>query len=278
MLPVTDLLIRVTSRSAPTRISPGSSTGSVSDWAAGASRDDLPSLVLLHFFGSSRREWIEAGLLLATRFRVLSIDTPGFGEARDVPGYSVAEMADRIAETIAESSIGRFVLVGHSMTGKVAAVLAKREIKGLEKLVLLTVSPVSPEPIAPEDRATMLAQAEPTRADAEHYIRENSALPLPPEVFERAVEDRLRANPAAWRSWLEQGSKEDWSDRIGVLDLPTLVIAAEKDKSLGPAVQQQMTMPHFRNARLEVVEGSGHLVPMEAPERLAELLNDFASR
>ena len=254
MLPVTDLVIRV-----PTR-------------------ENLPTLVLLHFFGSSRREWIETGLLLAPRFRVLSIDTPGFGEARDVPGYSVAEMADSIASTIEEAKPGNFILVGHSMTGKVAAVLAKRGIPGLQKLVLLTVSPVSPEPIAPEDRTTMLAQAEPTRADAEHYIRENSSLPLSAEMFERAVEDRLRANPAAWRAWLEHGSKEDWSERVGSLSLPTLVIAAEKDKSLGPEVQRRLTMPHFLDVKLEVVAGSGHIVPMEAPQRLAALIDEFASK
>lgn len=240
--------------------------------------NDTPALVLLHFYGGSRREWIETGLLLASEFRVVSIDTPGFGEAADVPGYSVKEMADTFAATLAELQLGRFVLVGHSMTGKIAAVLAKREVPGLEKLVLLTPSPVGPEPVAPGDRATMLAQAEPTHVDAESYVRTNSSLPLRPEVFERAVEDRLRANPAAWRAWMEHGTREDWSERVGTLSLPTLVIAAEKDTSLGLEAQEKLTMPHFANAKLEVVQGSGHLVPMEAPERLAELLSVFAGK
>ena len=124
----------------------------------------------------------------------------------------------------------------------------------------------------------MLAQAEPSREDAEHYVLGNSSLPLTPGIFERAVEDRLRANPAAWRSWMEVGSKEDWSEKVGSLSLPTLVIAAEMDKSLGAAVQRQMTMPHFLDVSLEIVAGSGHLVPMEAPEKLVELIAEFASR
>ena len=258
MLPITDLRIQKTKTSGEARA--------------------LPALVLLHFYGSSRREWLETGVMLADEFRVISMDTPGFGEAADVPGYSVAEMADSIAATLAELKLSAFVLVGHSMTGKVAAVLAKRGLPGLTKLVLLTASPVGPEPIAPEDRATMLAQAVPTHADAEHYIRENSSLPLAPEVFARAVEDRLRANPAAWRAWMENGSNEDWSERVGSLSLPTLVIAAGKDKSLGPAVQRAMTMPHFLDVELAVIEDAGHLVPMEAPQRLAALLREFAKR
>ncbi len=238
--------------------------------------EEMPALVLLHVFGLSRREWIEAGAELAREFRVISFDTPGFGEARDVPGYGVGEMADRFAASIAELRLERFALVGHSMTGKVAAVLAGRGLPGLEKLVLVTPSPVSPEPITPEARASMLAQSEPSRADAEAYVRKNSVLAIAPEIFERAVEDRLRANPAAWRAWLESGSYENWSERVGVLSVPTLVIAAEKDKSLGPAVQRELTLPHFGDVQLEIVEGSGHLMTLEAPERLAGLIREFA--
>ncbi len=252
MLPSTDLRIRTNAR-------PGD-----------------PVLVLLHVFGGSRREWIEAGVLLASQFRVISIDTPGFGEADAIPGYTVREMADSFQATIDVLRLERYILVGHSMTGKVAAVLAQGMPAGLAKLVLLTPSPVSPEPIAPEARSTMLAQTTPTRSDAEAYIRANSALPIRPEVFDRAVEDRLRANPAAWRAWLEGGSYEDWSERVGLLRLPTLVIAAGQDNSLGPEVQERLTMPHFPDARLEVVAESGHLVPMEAPEKLAALIREFA--
>ncbi len=252
MLPVTDLMIR------------------------GKSDTVLPTLVMLHVFGGSRREWLEAGVMLASRYRVISVDSPGFGEADAVEGYSVAEMADSFAATLAGLKVERFVLVGHSMTGKVAAVLASRGLPGLEKLVLLTPSPVTPEPMAPEDRATMLAQAVPTRADAEQYLRANSSLPIRDGVFARAVEDRLRANPAAWRAWLEHGSQEDWSDRVGELTLPTLVIAAEQDKSLGPEVQRRVTMPRLRNGVMEVVPRSGHMVPLEAPEKLAVLLGEFA--
>ncbi len=252
MLPVTDLQIR------------------------GATRDTPIALVLLHVFGLSRREWIETGVALAPQFRVVSIDTPGFGDADDSTGYSVTEMADCFAETIGLLRLERFILVGHSMTGKVAAVLASRGLSGLEKLVLVAPSPPCPEPITPEARATMLGQTEPTREHAEAYLRANSCLPIRPEAWERSVEDRLRANPSAWRAWLEGGSLEDWSERVGTLDLPTLVIAAEKDASLGPAVQHKLTLPHFSQAHLEIVAGSCHLLPLEAPERLAGLLRDFA--
>ena len=239
---------------------------------------DVPALVLLHMFGSSRREWIEVGVSLGAEFRVISIDAPGFGEARDCAGYSVGEMAQQAAETIAALQVERFTLVGHSMTGKVAAVLAGQSLPGLERLVLLTPSPLGPEPIPPDVRAEMLAQNGSSRDDAESFIKANSALPLREDVFERAVEDRMRANPAAWRAWLENGSREDWSASFTGLSVPTLVIAAAEDSSLGPDVQERLTMPHFPGAHMEVLRASGHMVPMEAPEQLASLLRAFALR
>jgi pimeloyl-ACP methyl ester carboxylesterase len=252
----------------------------VTDLRIHSGRAKLPALVLLHAFGCSRREWIEVGVGVGAEFRVVSIDTPGFGDARDREEYSVAAMAAQFAETMGALQLENFTLVAHSMTAKVAAVLAGQGLPGLEKLVLLTPSPLSPEPIPPEARATMLAQTGSSRRDAEAYIQANSALPIRDDVFERAVEDRMRTNPAAWRAWLEGGSKEDWSTRfpLPVQDrhLPVLVIAAGKDSSLGADVQEQLTLPHFPGARMEVIRGSGHLVPMEAPEQLIPLLRSFA--
>ena len=242
-----------------------------------STRDDRPALVLLHMFGIARREWIEVGLALAPQFRIVTIDTPGFGEAADVEAYTVEAMAEQFRSTIDQLRLPRWILAGHSMTGKIAAVLAGQNPPGLEKLVLLTPSPLGPEPMTDDARAKMLAQAEPTRAEAEAYLRDNSALPIPPEIFERTVQDRLRANPVAWRAWLEEGTKEDWSGRVPRLTLPTLVIAGEKDASLGPEPARSLVLPHYTDARLEVVAGSGHIVPLEAPERLAALLREFTA-
>ena len=55
------------------------------------------------------------------------------------------------------------------------------------------------------------------------------------------------------------------------------MVAAGKDKSLGPDVQQRLTMPRLTEGRLEILPESGHLVPLEASEKLVELLRDFAN-
>jgi pimeloyl-ACP methyl ester carboxylesterase len=81
-------------------------------------------------------------------------------------------------------------------------------------------------------------------------------------------------NPAAWTAWLQSGSKEDWASYVGVLELPTLIVAGTQDGSLGPDAQRTHTLPHFSRARLAEVNCS-HLIPLERPGELASLISTF---
>ena len=245
-----------------------------------------PALILMAFLGGSHREWDGVAERLEGRHRSIGIDLPGFGDAAAVGGYTVEEMAESVAETLGGLGLRQFVLVGHSMAGKVSAVLARRQadgdtrLAGLQGLILVAPSPPGPEPMTDKKRSSMLASlGEVTardRAHATEYIRENSADDLPQEVLELLAKDVERMNRAAWRAWLEGGSREDWSARVGLLGLPVLVVAGDKDGSLGPDVQKVVSMPHWPNGRLASLH-SNHLIPAEKPGELARLIGEFAA-
>jgi len=63
-------------------------------------------------------------------------------------------------------------------------------------------------------------------------------------------------------------------DRI---DVPVLVIAGEHDRVEPVAVMRSHVLPALANARLEVIPGSGHLIPLEQPARLAERIAAFGA-
>lgn len=248
--------------------------------SAAVKEDDRPTLVMSHSFGCARREWIEVAALLSDEYRTVTIDAPGFGEARDILGYSDAERVAHFAETLRVLDLNRYVLVGHSMTGRVMSILSSRYAKQFklrppERLVLVTPTPLCPEPLTEDERNDFLAHGV-GRDNAIAFVNHESNLPIPPAVHARAVEDFLQVNPAAWKAWLTSGTKEDWVDRCAPIKVETLVIAAEKDPGWGPELQQKLTMPHLAHGRMEVVPGSGHLIPMEAPKQLAALLRNFA--
>lgn len=240
------------------------------------------TLYCLHFLGGSARSWEPLAKALAGVMRIVPLDLPGFGEARGEGGYAVDDMAARVSAAIAAEAPERYRIAGHSMGAKVALALARRAedgepaLKGLGGLVLVSGSPPSPEPIPEDRRRHMLSwiDAEPAvRArEARAFVRTNAAEPLDTETEDRTVEDVLRAEPAAWRAWLEAGSEEDLCGRVGVLRVPALVVAGSEDADLGPDAQAALTMPHLARGRLVTVAGVAHLLPLERPDELARLI------
>ncbi len=237
------------------------------------------TLVLMHFLGGSRREWDEVVDLLGEEYATVALDLPGFGDSAGVTGYLVSEMADAVAASIRRHVDGRYILVGHSMSGKVAMVLAARGDRNLVGLALVAPSPPSPEPFAGDKRATMLELLGTEHADdrtrARSYITKNELRDIPRDVEQRATGEVLKMNRAAWVAWLEGGSREDWAERVGVLDVPAMVIGGEKDLSLGPKQQQELTLPHLSHGVLRTVPNCSHLIPMECAPMMAQLLREF---
>ncbi len=247
---------------------------------------DRPLLFCLHYLGGSRREWAPVGALLE-RLRCEGLDLPGFGMAAAVEGYTVEEMAATIAREIHLRAPRRWMIAGHSMGAKVAAVLARRAedgatgLAGLEGIILVAGSPPGPEPMDEAQRQAMLGwfdgDAFSNRTDAQRYVDANISANLGLKLNDSAVSDVLRANRAAWRAWLEAGSREDWTDRVGVLQTPALIVAGANDANLGPAAQRVKMVPHFANARLITIAGAKHLLPLERPQELARSIDDHAA-
>ncbi len=239
------------------------------------------TLVTSHSFSFARREWIEASTLLSEQFRVVAADAPGHGAAHDIPGYTMAEMAAQFATTINQLGLTDYVLVGHSMTGKIMQILASRVGAELglahppAKLVLITPTPLSPE-VGGQDLRDSLFASHRDRAAAEKFVRDRTALPLPQHVFDRACEDYSRMNRKAWDAWLTQGVNEDWTERAAPIDVETLVIVADHDPVWGLDMQRETTMRGLTHATIATVD-CGHQVPMEAPQALTELITSFAA-
>ncbi|MGI4955707.1 MAG: alpha/beta fold hydrolase [Janthinobacterium lividum] len=242
----------------------------------------MTTLVCLSFLGGSASGWHRMFDRLPAGFDPMPVDLPGFGSAAAIPGYGVGAMADHVAAAVRARAPARWVLAGHSMGAKVAAVLARRAqdgeagLDGLAGLVTLAGSPPAPEPMQESKRAEMLGwfSGSPTRnqRQARQYIRGNLGLALARPHRERLVRNMLPARVAAWTAWLRDGSREDWRDRIGLLDLPALVLSGTADADLGPAAQARHMLPHLANAEFVPLPGAGHLLPMECPGAVARLI------
>ncbi|MBZ6381340.1 alpha/beta fold hydrolase [Sphingomonas sanguinis] len=242
-----------------------------------------PTLFLLHALGGSAKAWTGVIDRLDHRFDCVALDLPGFGDRADEGYVDVATMIGWLAAEVAARRPERWFLVGHSMGGKFATLLAAREQdgSGLGGVVLLAASPPAPEPMAEDRREDMLdwfRDGPANEAQAAEFVDGNSAKPLPEPLREAAIVDVRRSSPDAWTGWLERGSREDWRAAAGVMAMPALIVAGGEDGDLGEAAQRQWNAPHYAKAQVLVVEGAAHLLPLEAADVVAKLIADFADR
>ena len=236
-----------------------------------------PSLIFLHYFGGSSRAWTEVIAKLATDFHCVAPDLRGFGASEESWGNcSVKDYADDVECLIRTLTLENFVLIGHSMGGKIALSYAARNPKGLQSLILLAPSPPTPEPMRDETRAKLLA-SHGNRCAATETVCQAAGAKLSGDVFERSITDNLRTSRAAWNWWLEAGSREDISAEIKKISVPVLVAAGENDDAMTPKLLDKEIARRIENACLVVVPETKHLLPLEAPAAIADLIQKTLS-
>jgi pimeloyl-ACP methyl ester carboxylesterase len=101
----------------------------------------LPPMVLLHGLGERSTGWAPVTAQFAECFRVFALDLRGHGDS-DWPGaYSFELMRDDVLGAIDELCLSRITLVGHSMGGVVAYMIASQEPARIERLIVEDASP-----------------------------------------------------------------------------------------------------------------------------------------
>ena len=68
--------------------------------------------------------------------------------------------------------------------------------------------------------------------------------------------------------------RPDLMDRLAGLNFPVLIVGAEEDNLVPPEELRQM-VARFPNASLQILSGTGHMIPLEAPEALADHIRHF---
>jgi short-subunit dehydrogenase/pimeloyl-ACP methyl ester carboxylesterase len=237
---------------------------------------DLP-LVFLHYWGGSSRTWDSVIAALPQPFRTIATDLRGWGESdAPVTGYGLGDIADDAQGVIETLNLPRYVLVGHSMGGKVAQLLASRRPKGLVGLVLVAPSPPQPLAMPPEIRDIM-ANAYSTRETVIMALEQMmTAKALSPKDLEQVIEDSLRGAPQAKAAWPRSTSLEDITGEVAAINVPTIVIAGALDRVDSVDLLKAELLSRLPQAELHVLPGTGHLSPLESPREIAQLISDFA--
>lgn len=253
--------------------------------AGGLSFDDLgrgPAVVLLHAFPLARAMWRPQVEALQSDYRVITPDLHGFGGSPPLAAApSVETMADDVARLLDELKVsGPVVLGGLSMGGYVALAFARRHLARLRGLVLADTKadPDDAEGRANRDRLIAFAETNGARAVIDQMLPKllgADTTARRPEVVEevRGIGSR---QPVEGIVGALKGLRDrpDANPGLGAIRVPTLVVVG-RDDTLTPPAKSEELASRIPNARLVVIDGSGHLSNLEQPAAFNAALRSF---
>jgi len=243
-----------------------------------------PPVMLLHGGSAHAHWWDWLAPLLAPRFRVIAPDWRGHGDSAwaEPPAYATTDYVDDLGALMRALAVSRPVLVGHSMGGHNALVLAARESTALRALVVIDIEPqYSPAVIEFLNRlADRPGREFATMEEAVEQFRL-----LPRETF--APRDRLLAlarqsfcqtERGLWRSKLDRRtlrrSPVDAWPLLAHIACPVLIVRAANSFVLPRAVAERMAAACSRGRVVEVAD-TYHHVMLDNPAGLAAALDAF---
>ncbi|MBC7807696.1 MAG: alpha/beta hydrolase [Akkermansiaceae bacterium] len=234
-----------------------------------------PTVLLLHFFGGSGNTWMELVPMLAEYgFTCLTPDLRGFGDSRMVGDFSFAANVRDVRAICDSLGDEEVIIIGHSMGGKVALAVASDKAENVVGLVLIAPSPPTPEPMSEGERMRLLVGSGDRHA-AEKTLAQITSAPLSPLLRERFLRDSVRVKPAAWREWLEAGTRQDISPQLNTVAVPTLILVGEGDKGITRELMESEVLPHLSKTTMVSVPNAAHLLPLEQPQAVADQISDW---
>ncbi|EPE34612.1 alpha/beta-Hydrolase [Glarea lozoyensis ATCC 20868] len=240
----------------------------------------LPTLVFLHFWGGSSATYAPL-ISHLTSYHTISIDFRGLGLSTgpdDQSAYSIKHLALDIEDLLSKLALRDILLVGHSMGGKVAQLIAGRNnTPNLKGLILIAPAPPTPL-VLPDDLREQSYTAYETRESCEFVIRNVlTSSTLTDEATEALVRDMLRGNRHARRAWPEYGMAEDIREEVKGMRCPVLVAAGENDVVETRERLEREVVGCYEGGEMVVVEGVGHLMVVEAPAEVARVVEEFVA-
>ncbi len=237
--------------------------------------------VLLHgLFGRSQNLGTLARRL-ASRFRVISLDLRNHGASPHAAGMSYEAMADDVLETLADRNVMRASVLGHSMGGKAAMLLALTHPERIDRLIVADIAPVSYRHSNAAVSAALLGvPLEPglTRAAAETYLE--TAAP-DPSVRAFLLQNLIPGATPGWRIGLEHIA----ADMRLIEGFPAVPDGARFEgptlflRGANSGYVKESALPVVRalfpGAVLETVENAGHWLHAEQPEAFAAAVERF---
>ncbi|MXM64006.1 4-carboxymuconolactone decarboxylase [Streptomyces sp. HUCO-GS316] len=235
--------------------------------------EDAPVLVMGTSLGATWHMWDRQVPELAKQWRVFRFDLPGHGGAPAYPAGSVGDLALRLLATLDGLGVQHFGYAGCALGGAIGIELALRHPDRVASLALIAASPRFGTADEFRQRGVIVRTngLDPiARTSPERWFTGGFAA-AQPAITEWAVQMVRTTDPGCYIAACEALAAFDVRPELGRVGVPTLVLVGSDDQVTGPA-EARTLVAGIPDARLAVVPGASHLVPVEQPAAVTDLL------
>jgi pimeloyl-ACP methyl ester carboxylesterase len=243
-------------------------------------RGDGPPLVLLHGAMGDSREWNLQLDALADEFTTVAWDAPGCGGSFDPPDdFGLDGYADSLATFISRLGLEKPHVMGLSFGSGLALALFHRHPGRVRSLVLLSAYAGWAGSLGREEAerrrrwGQTVADLSPRQVVAD--FAETLFTPeVPPEIVQAELEVMRDFRPTGVRAMANAFADADLREVLPTIDVPTLLVHGDADQRAPLEVAEEL---HARIpwSKLVVIPGSGHMVTLEASERVNDEVRRF---
>lgn len=245
----------------------------------GDHQSGLPTVVMLHAAGTDHTLWQQQARALAHHgYNVVVPDLPGHGQSEDAPNLETLEdYAQWVLHLLKALSVKNAIIVGHSMGSGIALALATLAPETVSAMALLST------------RAQMVVNSELMADTRENPGRASAFIsafglgsrihlggsPLPGTALLQSVQALIdNCPPAVLHRDFNASNRFDGNAHAGKVRCPTLVVSGSEDRMTPPKYGRQLAQA-IPGARFDILGGKGHMLPVEAPGEVRNLLLEF---
>lgn len=200
-----------------------------------------------------------------------ALDLPGHGKSSSSAEVTIGGYASRLIAWLREVELPPAVLAGHSMGGAISLVVAQRTQGQLAGLVLVASS--ARLRVAPE---LLEISRDPGRFEeaVDWVLGASFATDTPAKLVRQVRRELLKEDPNVFHLDFQMCDHFDVRQRLQEIEIPTLVVFGDQDQMTPPFLAQELAAG-LKRAKLQMVEGAGHLVMQEKPEEVGQALGYF---
>ncbi len=229
-------------------------------------------LLLIHGAGGSNLSWPPQIRRLSAH-TVYAIDLPAHGNSQGYAYQTIADYSSFLINWLDRMQIQQLHLCGHSMGGAIAMQMALQAPKRIKRLIIIGSAArlkVNPQILE------LVAHPSTVPKAMEMLLKYSFSETTSTSIIQQTARSLANTRPSVLYNDFRACDAFDIGEEVNKISCPTLILVGSEDKMTPPRLGKWLAQS-IPQAKYIEIPGAGHMLPLEQPQVVADLIIQFLS-